>query len=121
MTLPLTIDSLAAAYEYLCTTPPFNKWNLPPGEEIKFKISRSQREFAHYQWDGERHNISLSEAAVGHTITLMIALAHEIIHLHLEATKQESKRGSRNTHNAAFRKYADRVCKVHGFDVKAFY
>jgi hypothetical protein len=29
--------------------------------------------------------------------------------------------GNENTHNAPFRKLVARFCKVHGFDLKAFY
>jgi hypothetical protein len=121
MTLPLTPETLAAAYEYLRSVPPLSGWNLPEAEEIAFKVSRRQSEFGHYRWDGKRHTISMSVRAVGHTDTLMRYLAHEVIHLHLEATGMESKSGSPDTHNVAFQKFAAQVCKVHGFDPKAFY
>jgi len=51
----------------------------------------------------------------------MMFMSHEMIHLHLEATGMESRSGDANTHNMAFRKLAARVCKLHGFDPKAFY
>jgi hypothetical protein len=121
MTLPLTKEVLAAAYDYLASTEPFARWNMPDAEDILFSVVRSPSEFAHYTWDGKRHTIAVSSRAVGHTSTLLIVMSHEMIHLHLEATGMESKGGDRNTHNMAFRKLAARVCKVHGFDVKAFY
>jgi hypothetical protein len=47
-------------------------------------------------------------------------MSHEMIHLYLEKMGWESP-GSEDTHNAAFRRFAVKVCKYHGFDPKAFY
>jgi hypothetical protein len=121
MMLRLTPATLEAAYNYLRTTPPFDRWSLPPGGDVKFKVSRRVGEFGRYQWLGNKHSISMSGKAIGQTLTLMLYTAHEMIHLHLEATGQESKSGGLHAHNAAFRKYAAQVCKAHGFDPKAFY
>lgn len=121
MTLPLTKEMLSASYGYLKETPPFVKWNLPEPEEVEFKVSRRTNEFGRYQLVGGKHTISISAVAIGHTSTLMSVMSHEIIHLHLEESDMESRSGSLNTHNAAFRILAAQVCKVHGFDPKAFY
>ena len=120
MTLPLTCETLAAAYDFLLVTPPFNKWNLPPSEEVGFKVSRSRRWFARYRWDGKRHTIEVSSNAIAHSDTLLAKMSHEICHLHLEEMGMDA-RGSANTHSGAFRRLAEEVCKVHGFDPKAFY
>lgn len=121
MTLPLTPEMLAGAYEYLKATPPFSKWNLPETDEVGFRLSNSQRELGRYRWDGAKHTITASRKAIGHTATLLRFMAHEMVHLHLEETGMESRRGGEDTHNAAFRVLAAQVCKVHGFDPKAFY
>jgi hypothetical protein len=121
MTLPLTTEMMAAGYDYLATTPPFSGWNLPDAEDVVFKLSRGEREFGFYRWDGERHTITASVKAIGYTVTLMRFLSHEMIHLYLEKMGWESVGGGPNTHNAAFRKFAVQVCKYHGFDPKAFY
>lgn len=121
MSLSFSPEMIAAAYEYLRLSPPFRSWKLPPASEVKFKVSRRPSEFGRYQWCGTYHTISLSAKSIGQTETLLRYLAHEMIHLHLEASGQESKRGGMNVHNAAFRRYAARVCGVHGFDPKAFY
>ena len=119
MSLSLTAETLEACYEFLKTTKPFIDWNLPDGEDVKFSVSKRSREFARYQWDGERHTIAVSSNGVGHTRTLVEKMGHEMIHLYLEKMGWES-RGGLDTHNAAFRKFAARVCKWHGFDPKAF-
>lgn len=119
--LPLTPEVLAAAYDYLAACEPFVRWNLPDSDDVKFKVTRSKKEYARYQWDGGRHVISVSAAAVGHTSTLLMYLSHEILHMHLEITGMESRTGDENTHNMPFRRLAAQVCRVHGFDLKAFY
>ena len=121
MSLPLTPETLAAAYDFLKATPPFNKWGLPESDEVKFKVGRRPSEHARYQWDGERHNITVSEKGVGHTVTLFRVMAHEMTHMHLEELGMESRAHSEEVHNGAFRVLAAQVCKVHGFDPKAFY
>lgn len=121
MTLPLTAEMLAAAYDYLRVTPPFNRWNLPESEDVKFSVSKSARDYAAYRWDGKQHTICLSAKAIGFTNTLHLYLAHEMVHMHLEERGWESRTGGPDTHNAAFRKLAARVCAAHGFDPKAFF
>jgi hypothetical protein len=111
---------LEACYEFLKTARPFRDWNLPDGEDVKFIVCKMTDTFAQYRWDGKRHTISVSSNAVGHTATLVRVMSHELIHLHLEAVGIES-RGTVNTHNRAFRKFAALVCRYHGFDPKAFY
>lgn len=120
MTLPLTKEALAAAYDFLAVTPPFNTWNLPPSEEVGFKVSRSRQWFARYRWSGTRHTIEVSSNAVAHTATLFPKMGHEMIHLHLEELDMDS-RGTPDTHSGAFRHLAEEVCRIHGWDPKAFY
>lgn len=120
MTLPLTREMLAAAYDFLVMTPPFNSWNLPPSDEIAFKVTRSRRWFARYRWDGKRHTIEISGNAVAHSDTLLAKLSHEMVHLHLEELGMDG-RGTADTHSGAFRHLAEEVCAVHGFDPKAYY
>ena len=125
MTLPLSPDVLAAAYDFLAATEPFRRWNLPDSEDVRFRVVRSRAMFAQYVWEGAgadvRHTIEMSSATVGHTKTLLESLGHEMIHLHLRLTGMESRSKDPNVHNMAFRKLAADVCRIHGFDPKAFY
>src|SRR5438128_409565 len=104
MSLPITPETLAAAYDFLNTTPPFSKWNLPESDDVKFIVSKSDRDIAAYRWNGEQHTICLSAKFIGHTLTLYIYLAHEMVHMHLEERGIESRTGGPDTHNAAYRK-----------------
>ena len=121
MSLPLSPEMLAAAYDFLRKTPPFARLKLPPPEIVKFSVGKFKQDYAAYRWDGKQHCITMSVNAIGQTTTLMRYLSHEMIHLYLEENGLESRKGGEDTHNAAFRKLAGQVCKYHGFDLKAFY
>jgi hypothetical protein len=116
VTLPLTRETLAAAYDYLCTTQPFNKWNLPSSEDIVFRVTRHKDRFAHYTRDVRRHEIVVSAHYIRRTDSLMMTMAHEMIHLH----QAESGMENSAQHNAAFRALAEKVCAIHGFDPGLF-
>jgi hypothetical protein len=116
MPIPLSAEMLAHAYEYLACIPPFNKWNLPPSEDVKFLIIRRADRYAHYQMIGGIHHIAVSSKFVGRHEMLLATLAHELIHLHCEASGMTTS----NPHDKAFHKFADRVCKIHDFDRLTF-
>lgn len=117
MSLTLNKEMLAAAYDYLCEFPPFNEWNLPPAEDIKFRVSRHRDRFAHHQMIGGDHHIVFSSRFIGRHTTLLATLAHELIHVHQE----HSCINSRNPHGKAFQRLADLVCKIHNdFDRLTF-
>lgn len=118
MTLPLTVETLRAAYDYMVTTPPFDKWNLPDSEDIVFKVAKDPHNYAwHDKKRGKRHVVAVSRARVGHTMTLMESMAHEIIHVHEANVKGLPRSGG---HSKAFWKWAAQVCRAHGFDLKRF-
>jgi hypothetical protein len=115
MALPLNVEMLAHAYDYLCALPPFDKWNMPPSEDVKFSVIRGDY-CAHYQMVNGVHNIAVSTKWVGRHESLLAALGHEMIHLHCTAARISS----RNPHGKAFQKLADEVCKIHEFDRLTF-
>jgi hypothetical protein len=118
--LPLTPETVAAAYDYLLTCPPYSGWNLPDSDDVTFKVTKARDKFAQYIWDGG-HTIEVSSASIGHTSTLIEKVGHEAIHLHLRQTGMESKSSDPNVHNIPFRKCAALACRIHGWDLKAFY
>lgn len=120
MTLALTPDMLHGAYDYLRTTPPFKGWRLPDGDEIEFNILTTHDRRGHYRAYYKReggHEIAISAGRVGHSVTLITTMAHEMIHL-----RQELKNSTtpHTEHNAEFKTLAERVCRFHGFDPKEF-
>ncbi len=118
MTLPLNKEMLAAAYDYLRTTPPFAKWNLPEGEDVMFAVVRDPAVRGWYRLDEKsRHSIGISTRCIGRTDSLLVTMAHEMVHLFQRDARIESPRAE---HNAAFNKLAERVCKRHGWDPLLF-
>lgn len=118
MTLPLSPDVLRAAYDYLNTTLPFSKWNLPDGDDVVFIVVRDPTVYGrHLHQDRRLHTIKVSSRSVGHTTTLMETIAHEMVHVHEEGTGVGR---SDVEHSAAFKKWAAEVCRIHGFDPRRF-
>lgn len=119
MTLPLTHETLAAAYDFLRTTPPFNKWNLPEPEDVTFKVSKAHIYGWHDKKRGrkKKHVIAVSSRMNGHTMTLIETMAHEMVHLHEQQTGASRGYGD---HGAVFKKFTEQVCRRHGFDPKRF-
>lgn len=119
--MKLTPDLLEVCYDFLAETQPFVGWNLPPGDDVVFIVTRSRVEFGKYWRDGAIPHISISERSIGQVGTLVEKMSHEMIHLHLDMTGMESKGGDTNTHGMAFRRLASDVCKAHGYDPLAFF
>lgn len=108
---------LEACYDFLREADPFHRWKLPDGETIEFHVIRSNRFRGWHEFDGESHKVGISDRWHSHTASIVETMAHEMIHI------RQAIRGTttKNTqHNAEFHRIADRVCRIHGFDRKAF-
>ena len=115
MALHLTPAILRAAYDFLNHTLPFRRWNLPDGEDVKFHVVRDPALRGWYK--PGPHRIAVSSNCIGRTFSLIEVMAHEMVHLaerHVGICREDVQ------HSTAFKKLADRVCKVHGFDPKLF-
>tara|TARA_B110000503_G_scaffold95469_1_gene143737 strand:+ start:1564 stop:1917 length:354 start_codon:yes stop_codon:yes gene_type:complete len=113
VTIPLTRDVLRACYDFLNECEPFNKWVLPDGDEVAFKVARGKSCWGWYEFKDSKHTIAVSSGMVGHTSSLVSTMAHEMIHLH-ERNARACKPGTE--HSPAFKKWAAQVCAIHGFD-----
>lgn len=115
MGLRLTPQILEAAYDFLRALPPFSGWRLPVGDEIEFRVTRAT------DYSGLCHRdrwcITLSDAKHGHLITLLITMAHEMLHLR-QILRGEDRPDVE--HNEAFKRTARRISEIHGFDPQAF-
>lgn len=116
MSLHLTPEMLAAAYDFLRTTRPFKGWRLPSSEEVAFKVTRDRNEYGHYQLR-DAHTVALSSSLISQVGTLLFYLAHEMVHLKQEIDKRVT---AGTVHNADFRAKAKLVCRIHGWDYKSF-
>lgn len=115
MTLKLTKESLRTAYDFMASTAPFNKWNLPDSEDVVFTITEQSSVMGTYSKYAGKHYIEISSERVTSTIALLGTMAHEMIHLHQGATKMD--KGSKTGHGRAFRALSRIAMGVHGFDV----
>ena len=118
--LHLTPDCLENAYEYLRTTLPFRRMNLPHADNLIFKVMGARDRFGHFRGriktTNELNEIGVSIRVVHSTDLLMATMAHEMIHLF----QHEVGSCSRSDHNAEFERIAERVCRIHGFDRESF-
>ena len=116
----LTRETMAAAYDLLVSTPPFCRWNLPDSDDIEFKVARDPHNFGWFTASGRgkkrKYLIAVSNRKVEYLSSLLATMAHELIHLHLDMTRQDKK----GEHNGAFNAIAKNICRLHGFDPKAF-
>lgn len=109
----LTPEILAACYELLRATRPFDRWGLPPASEVRFVSVESMsggRGFADYTPLKRGHKIRVSEARHERLSRILETMAHEMCHV-----KQRCCRATRNsaTHGKVFQRLADQVCKHH--------
>ena len=100
-----------ATYAFLSELPPFNTWNLPEADDVKFLVFRDKSMYAYYNRRRRRHIIGINQN-IKTLHLLMHVMAHEMIHLYQGTTGMET----RAQHNAAFHALAKRVTKEHGFD-----
>jgi hypothetical protein len=114
MTLHLTPEMLVACYEFLRTTPPFDKWKLPDSDEIEFRVVHTKEFMGLWERLAGKHVISMSNARMSHTHTLLDTMAHEMVHI------RQEQRKCKDAHGRSFRKMRGAICKHHGFDPKAF-
>lgn len=113
----ITPHTVEAAYELLRTTPPFRGWKLPPADEVEFIICFAIDYRAQHQYLNGRHKIWVSARNVGSLQELTRVMAHEMIHVHEERTKQCRYDV---LHSKKFQQWAKRVCQLHCWDLKMF-
>ena len=108
----LTPHLLESTYDFLRSTKPFSGWGLPEADEVEFHITRHYDQMADCGIsDDGNHCIRVSERRVAHTLTLVVTMAHEMVHLYLDLI---GDRGA--DHGVEFRKKWKCVCSHHGFD-----
>ncbi len=109
--LNLTPELMEATYELLRLTPPFKAWKLPEADAVAFHVIGSVHQADHCMV-GDMHQIRISANKHKTLRALTETMAHEMIHCH----EAQLKLRSDVAHGAKFQRFADRVCKIHGFD-----
>ena len=65
----------------------------------------------------DHHVIEISENTVGHFDTLARVMAHEMVHMAQDIHRTATPNAE---HNAEFKRISKRVCRLMGWDSKAF-
>lgn len=118
MTLRITPESLAAAYECLRAFDPFRRWALPHATTMKFRVIRSRTDHGAFWVDGQTPVMEISERKHGHLGSLLETVGHEMIHLHQRLKRTDTPNAQ---HNAEFNRIAKRVCRTFGWDEGQFF
>jgi hypothetical protein len=113
--LAITPQALAAAYDYLRVTAPFNSWGLPDSDEVEFHVTRHRDRYGDHSLETRGHVIRIATYHTTTTDLLMQTMAHEMIH-----ARQRQTKTARGNHNWLFRRAAQAVCRVHGWDYGEF-
>ena len=123
MSFPLTPLVLVSMYQMLRECPPFRGWKLPESDAIEFRTP--MRRDAHGEHiektpptRGAPFTIMVSTEKNGHFDTILQCLAHEMVHLSQAVAKVPRRHEAHD--NRDFVARAKRVCKIFGWDAKAF-
>lgn len=117
MSLQITPDRLGAVYAMLRTFPPFSRWRLPPAEDVRFHVAKTDKWHAAWWINENTHHIEVSAKKHGQLSSLVCSMAHEMIHVRQRITKSETKGAE---HNAEFRRLGKLVSARFGFDAGQF-
>jgi len=115
--MKLTPVILKEIYEVLSICEPFDKWNMPYADEIKFEVTQDMDCMGTYLYDDGsdfEHTITISAARCGHLDTVIRTMAHEMIHCSRHGTVTDAWL----KHDKTFRNRARLVSQAMGFDEK---
>lgn len=120
--MKLTPEILRGAYAYLVETPPFCEWNLPDAEDVTFTVTGTRNPYGlcrttGTEWGKHTFEIKISGVAHTQTDTLLVTMAHEMVHVH---QRHNCINRSKRSHGADFKALAAEVCAAHGFDLGQF-
>jgi hypothetical protein len=113
----ITPALIEASYELLRTTPPFRGWKLPPGDDVEFCVMRNNICSADYlRLPNGTHRIRVNSRWNGSVERVVRAVAHEMVHMHLDIACPSDTAA----HGKRFWRAARRVCRHHHFDPTGF-
>jgi hypothetical protein len=115
MSFPLRPEHLAIIYDMLRAMPPFKGWKLPESDSVVFKTPMRKDVSGEYN-DTLPHTITVSSARHSHFNSILLTLAHEMVHMADNVAGESCK----SQHSAAFNKKAKKVCKLFGWDERNF-
>lgn len=114
----VTVKRMRAIYTMLLAFPPFDRWDMPPADQVRFFVLRDLRAMGVYN-SGDKHHIGIHPDTHWTLHTFVATMAHEMAHMRQEiigkrpATKDEQ-------HNRAFYAIARQICTKLGLDPERF-
>jgi hypothetical protein len=115
MTLRLSPEILARAWDFLRETQPFKGWRcFPEAEDIGFAVIRDPSAYGDFSVDNHQPMVRVSERTIGHTVSLMSIMGHEMAHY------RQWSLGKKISHGRDFKAMQKAICAAHGFDPKVF-
>ena len=115
MPIALNAEMLAHCWDMVvASSSTLTKWNLPPSEDMKFKVIKRKDRYAHHEVIGGIHQICVSSVLVRRFDVLCSTLIHEAIHVHQDQTDLP------RCDNKTFHAFADVLCAELELDRGAF-
>ena len=83
---------------------------------MEFRVIKDKTCYGWYNVENGKHVIAISEAKNGLLNTVLMTVAHEMVHMiqHRNCTL------TNNHHDRTFHRLAKKVCDIHGWDQKLF-
>ena len=111
--MKFTERRLAAMYDLLRTMPPFNRWKLPPSDQVNFCASARRDCMGEHTVHRSCHRVMVSTLKHGHFDSVLETLGHEMVHM------AQAIDGEQRTHGEGFERRARAVGKAFGWDWRA--
>ena len=111
--MKITSNFLKDTYITLCKVHPFNKWDMPPAELVKFIVNNDNEALGTYcftEEDEYPHVITISRNRLSFYLTCVATLAHEMIH----CSRWKDPNEGWSKHDTKFRKRAKMVATEFG-------
>jgi uncharacterized protein YjaZ len=116
--MKLNATFLEDTYITLCKLHPFNKWNMPPVELVRFVVNNDNDALGTYLYlEAEEipHTITISRKRLSHYLTAVATIAHEMVHCSRWAEPvNKSGQAGWERHDAKFRKRARMIALEFG-------
>ena len=116
----LTPQRVAAIYDCLRQFHPFDKWKLPPSDEVEFSVT-GRKDVAGvfdrmYRQPLKGHKITISYLKHNHFDSIVRTVAHEMVH----QAQEIAGMATTSQHNEDFLQRAKKVCSSMGWDAGQF-
>jgi len=111
--MKLTPAILRNLYGALYCMKPFDRWDMPLPENVKWVVDDDPEQMGTYLYsdsDYYEHTITISTKRCGHLSTVIRVLLHECVHMSRWKTSKWSH------HDAVFRSRTKQICDELGFD-----